>query len=78
MIPSIPFPEIALKLSTFLNSKFLSSAPFTIASPRGCSDPFSALAAYINNLFSSYPLVIISVTLGFPSVIVPVLSNTMV
>ena len=58
--------------------RFFSSASLTIASPRGCSEPFSAEAA--NKRSSSFEIFsqIISVTLGFPSVIVPVLSKTTV
>ena len=58
--------------------RFFSSASLTIASPRGCSEPFSAEAA--NKSSSSFEIFsqIISVTLGFPSVIVPVLSKTTV
>ena len=78
IVTSIPCPGTALKCSRLLNSKLLSSASLTIASPRGCSDPFSALAAKTNTSSSFIPLQIISVTLGFPSVIVPVLSNTIV
>ena len=69
---------MALKLDISLNLIFLSSAPFTIASPRGCSEPFSLLAAIDNNSSSDIVVVIISVTTGLPSVIVPVLSNTIV
>ena len=67
---------MALKLSTFSNFIFFSSPYLTIASPRGCSEPFSALEAILIR-YSSFTLLFntISVTFGFPSVIVPVLSN---
>ena len=67
-----------MKFSNDFNSIFFSIAALTIASPNGCSDPFSALAAKANNILFSFPLDTISVTTGFPSVIVPVLSNTIV
>ncbi len=51
------------------------SASFTIASASGCSEFFSTDADNCNSLFLSiFPFVNISVTRGFPSVIVPVLS----
>ena len=57
----------------------ISLSLFTIASPRGCSEPFSALKAICNNSFSlTLSVAIISVTTGLPSVIVPVLSNIIV
>ncbi len=75
----IPCPGIASKLSASYNFNFISDALPTIASPRGCSEPFSAEAANCSNLVSSRrPVGIISVITGFPSVIVPVLSNTTV
>ena len=76
---SIPWPGIATNLSILYKPKFFFSPSLTIASPRGCSEPFSALAAIFksSSLLIS-PSVIISVTTGFPSVIVPVLSNTIV
>ena len=78
ILTAIPCPGIALNSSNDFNSRFFSSAFFTIASPNGCSDPFSALAASINNSSSEISSAIISVTTGFPSVIVPVLSKTIV
>ncbi len=50
----------------------------TIASPRGCSEPFSAEAANRSSSLPSVPDATISVTSGSPLVRVPVLSNTMV
>ena len=46
------------------------------ASARGCSEPFSALAAYCRKILSLSAIT--SVTTGFPCVIVPVLSNIIV
>ena len=66
-------------MSYCLNSTFLSFAPFTIASARGCSELFSALAASCKISFSSKLLYTFkSVRTGFPFVIVPVLSSTTV
>ena len=56
----------------------MSAAPFTMASPRGCSELFSADAVNCKSLSSSMLAAITSVTSGFPSVIVPVLSKMMV
>ena len=54
-----------------------SPAPSTMASPRGCSDIFSQDPASLRSVFSSIsPNGITSVTFGFPSVTVPVLSST--
>ncbi len=75
---TIPSPGTDLKDVISNNSNPLSTPATTIASPNGCSDPFSAEEAYLNNSSSLNPLVTISVTLGLPSVIVPVLSNTTV
>ena len=74
----IPSPGIELNVFICGNSIFLFSASLTIASPNGCSDPFSAAAANFNSSSSFIEADIISVTFGFPSVIVPVLSNTIV
>ncbi len=52
-----------------------------MALPMGCSDPFSIDAAYISNSSSDSKLRvrgIKSLTMGFPMVMVPVLSSTMV
>ena len=76
MFTSIPCPGIALKFLTSTNFIPISSPYLTIASPNGCSDVFSALAAICIIDFSSISSVTItSVTFGLPSVIVPVLSN---
>ncbi len=58
----------------------LSSLAFDIiASARGCSEGFSIEAAIAKKLSSESSLnTIMSVTFGFPSVIVPVLSKTTV
>ena len=69
---------MALKFCISLKAKPLSSAALTIASPNGCSEPFSALAAKTSNSSSPVVAVKISVTFGLPSVNVPVLSKTMV
>lgn len=67
-------PEIALKSITFNKLRFC--ALFTIASAKGCSLTFSILAAIVSNSvsFNLFKLMI-SVTSGFPLVIVPVLSK---
>ena len=50
-----------------------------MASPNGCSEPFSAEAANNKRNFSSkFSAATISVTTGFPSVMVPVLSKIIV
>ena len=59
------------------NSICSSAVLSTIASANGCSEFFSKLPAIFNNS-CSFILVIILVTFGSPSVIVPVLSNTTV
>src|SRR5699024_4057540 len=73
--PVVPFPSTALNPFTSNNSSCCSVALSTIAVANGCSEFFSKLAA-ICNISSLLP--IISVTLGLPSVIVPVLSKTTV
>ena len=75
IIPVIPFPSTAVKLFTSNNFICCSTALSIIAVANGCSEFFSKLAA-ICNISSLLP--IISVTLGLPSVIVPVLSKTTV
>ncbi len=78
-IPFIPFPVTAEKSENGKIFIFFSEALFITASPNGCSEAFSIDAAK-DNIFSSLkPLLhIISVTTGFPSVIVPVLSKIIV
>ena len=77
--PLTPFPvRVANSLSSF-NSNPFSLAALTMARPRGCSEPASTLAAICSNSSSFQPFrVKRSVTSGFPLVIVPVLSKTMV
>ncbi|MPM97895.1 hypothetical protein SDC9_145075 [bioreactor metagenome] len=76
---SIPFPGIERKFFVSARLRSLSSAPLTIASPSGCSDPFSAVAAIKSTSCCSRPETAnMSVNFGVPSVSVPVLSNTMV
>ena len=78
-LASIPRPSSALKLSTFSSVRFLSCAARTRAAASGCSLCFSAAAMSVSKSFSAQPsAVIISVRLGSPLVIVPVLSRTMV
>ncbi len=85
-LTSVPF-NIALMPNPEKDSNILGStrsiptisASFTIASPSGCSDAFSAEAAKNKRKFLSiFSASIISVTTGFPFVIVPVLSNNIV
>ncbi len=74
-----PFPVIELNFFGLWILIFLFFAPFMIASPRGCSEFFSAIAAYINTSFSfPFSIAYISVTSGFPFVNVPVLSKIIV
>ncbi len=88
---STPCPGMALKNSGSVTLIPLSIALFTIASPRGCSELFSATAASCNSCSSLNVLtsravgdglpiggvmVTMSVTSGSPFVSVPVLSNT--
>ena len=78
ILTTIPFPVIDSNSSIANNSSASFSAALTIASPSGCSLPFSAEAASCKRCFLSVALnEIISVTSGFPSVMVPVLSNIM-
>ena len=91
-LASIPCPGIELNESGSASFKLRTSAPRTIASPSGCSEFFSAIAASrrtvsISILESSesedpftrhVSATITSVTEGSPFVRVPVLSNTMV
>ena len=75
----IPCPDTAVKCSVGSKLTFFSCAYATIASANGCSDGFSIEAATDNNSCSDiYSEGTMSVTFGFPSVMVPVLSNTTV
>ena len=79
MFPEMPCPGICLKSSTGkkLILRFFASA--TIASANGCSESFSSEAAICSTSSSFFPFSVkISVTTGFPCVIVPVLSSTTV
>ncbi|MPM10760.1 hypothetical protein SDC9_57094 [bioreactor metagenome] len=79
IVTAIPKPGSALKADGFNRDSSFSSASRTIASPSGCSDPFSADAASSNSSSGFSPSrTSTSVTFGFPSVIVPVLSKTIV
>ena len=79
MLAEIPKPDTAVKSDSLGNSSFLALADSTMASPNGCSEPCSAAAARRSSCSSDIALVTIrSVTVGFPSVMVPVLSKTMV
>ncbi len=74
---SIPRPGSAWNASSGSADMPRSSARFTIASPSGCSEPFSAEAASWSSASSLNPSVsTMSVTTGAPSVMVPVLSST--
>ena len=79
MLAEIPKPDRASKSVAFGNSNFLALADSTMASPSGCSEPCSAAAARRSSSSSDiFCVTIRSVTVGFPSVMVPVLSKTMV
>jgi hypothetical protein len=80
IIPSTPTPSSAWKFVTVSRSIFCSVALTTTASARGCSESFStlALARSISVSVHAVSREIISVTSGFPFVIVPVLSRTTV
>ncbi len=79
MYASIPFPGMERKFFASVRLIFLSSAPLTMASPSGCSDPFSAVAAIKSTSLSLRPETAnTSVSFGVPSVRVPVLSKTIV
>ncbi len=76
-----PWPEIASKESRLAVVEMLPCfALFITARANGCSEPNSAVAASRRNSFSSISSFsnTISVTDGFPTVRVPVLSNTIV
>ncbi len=73
-----PLPVMDSNLSAFGMVTPGPDARRTMASPRGCSDPFSAEAARRRSSSSSIPSVTTSVTSGSPRVNVPVLSNTIV
>ena len=71
-----PFPGSTLNSSKASAFIFLHSASLTIAFANGCSLFISREYASLNKVSSSYSLIgIISVTLGSPFVIVPVLSS---
>ena len=71
-----PFPGSTLKSSKASAFIFLHSASLTIAFANGCSLFISREYASLNKVSLSYSLIgIISVTLGSPFVIVPVLSS---
>ncbi len=77
ILPLTPLPEILLKSSTFNNWIFFCSTSSKIASAKGCSEFCSKLPAICNKSTAS-PSQTKSITFGFPSVIVPVLSSTTV
>ena len=79
ILPYTPCPVIEIKSFTWGNTSSLFLASSTIASPNGCSEWSSKAPAICSISFSLYPSKVkISVTFGFPSVNVPVLSNTTV
>ncbi len=74
-----PFPVTASNSSALYSSRFSSFAFRRIASPSGCSDPTSTLAATRRTSSFVCPIAgTISVTSGLPLVMVPVLSKTIV
>ena len=73
-----PWPGTASNESPSGTSMPLIFAAFKIASPSGCSEPFSDIAAYLMTSLSVDSILIMSVTEGSPLVRVPVLSKTMV
>ncbi len=75
--PLTPLPEIAINPVTSNNSIDSSFTFSKTASANGCSEFFSKLPTIFRNSFCG-KLETISVTFGFPSVMVPVLSNTTV
>ena len=75
-VPLRPFPGKALKMDTSSQMIFLLSAYEITAFASGCSLFFSRDAAALRSSFSVIsPFGIMSVTLGSPFVIVPVLSS---
>ena len=76
-IPSMPHPGFAVNPSTFFAVVCRSSASRQIALARGCSLFFSSeYAVCKSSSWVSAPNTAMSVTRGFPSVTVPVLSST--
>ena len=79
IVASTPCPAIAAKLSTCRKLICFSLAAVTIASASGCSEPCSRLAPHCNSFSSDQSSSVTrEVTLGLPSVTVPVLSRTIV
>ena len=77
-VPVTPSPVIELKLLTLNISNFLKLTSLITASANGCSEFCSKLPTTFKSTFSSNLLDNILVTVGLPTVIVPVLSNTTV
>src|SRR3990172_3245836 len=75
-LASTPWPGTAWKLSAARTSMPRAAAPRTIASPRGCSEFFSAAAASLSTSSDVSSTASTSVTEGSPLVSVPVLSST--
>ncbi len=75
-LASTPWPGTAWKLSAACTSMPRAAAPRTIASPRGCSEFFSAAAARRRTSSELPSAATTSVTEGSPLVRVPVLSKT--
>ena len=78
ILAATPFPGMVLKSTGSVKGKPRLPASASIASPSGCSLPFSTLAAICNNesFCNSDENGIMSVTSGRPLVMVPVLSST--
>src|ERR1019366_3396827 len=73
--PVTPLPVTELNPATSTRAMFFASAPFTMAAARGCSLERSRLATSCNRFDSSIPgWGITELSVGFPSVSVPVLS----
>ena len=79
IIASIPLPGICLNSSISNKIPLFAFPNSTIPCPMGCSDfPSMEYAREMNLSLLILSRIPISVTLGFPSVIVPVLSKTTV
>ena len=74
-VPVTPLPVTELNSATLTRAISFASAPFTMAAASGCSLERSTLATSCNRLDSSIPdWGITELSVGFPSVRVPVLS----
>jgi hypothetical protein len=74
-----PFPGMASNLSGSRKDISLAFKPWKMASPKGCSEFFSAEPTRVKSSVSSIPpRALVSVKTGLPWVMVPVLSSTTV